>query len=132
MAAINNGDFHMQIEDAGAGGNFCMYNTFLANAYRGFFMDRIMQMDAWTFAGGAGAIGTAVLLKYMNISWLSTLLLVPLASFTIFAIIEMVFFVLIMTILVPLFIVFITLTIAKEIAKVLGTEIDLSSLEKLI
>jgi hypothetical protein len=137
VAKIIGGNFHMQIEDTGSGsglGNFCMYNTFLSNAYRGFFIDSIMKKaNLWTVAGGAGAlIGTAALLKYMNISWMATLFMVPLGAFTLYAIMEMVFFVFIMSLIVPLFIVFITLTLAKEIAKVLGTEIDLSSLEKLI
>ena len=42
------------------------------------------------------------------------------------------YFVFVVTIIAPIFMIFVTLTLAKEIAKVLGTEIDLSSLEKLI
>ena len=132
---VSHGLFNMRYSDANGGslGNFCMYNTVLANVYRATFMDKIMKLDAWTITGGAGAaLGTAALLKYMNVSWMSVGLMVPLALFSIYAIMEMVFFVFIMTVIVPLFILFVTLTLAKEIAKVLGTEIDLSALEKLI
>ena len=131
---VSHGLFNMRYSDAsGSGiGNFCMYNTVLANVYRATFMDKIMKLDVWTFAGGAGAIGTLAFLKYMNVSWMSAGLMVPLALFSIYAIMEMVYFVFIMTVIVPIFMLFVTLTLAKEIAKVLGTEIDLSSLEKLI
>ena len=131
---VSQGMFSMRYNDSSGGSpvNFCMYNTVLANVYRATFMDKIMKLDVWTFAGGAGAIGTIALLKYMNVSWMSTGLMVPLAFFSIYAIMEMVYFVFIMTVIVPLFILFVTLTLAKEIAKVLGTEIDLSALEKII
>jgi len=131
-AKVNQGMFNMRYSDEGSPLNYCMYNTVLANVYRATFMEKIMELDVWTFAGGAGAIGTIAFLKYMNISWMSMGLMVPLAFFSLYAIMEMVYFVFIMTIIVPIFILFVTLTLAKEIAKVLGTEIDLSSLEKLI
>jgi len=111
------------------GPGMCIYNTVLANAYRATF-GLIKGSGAWAVAGGAVAIGA--LFKYLNISWLSAGVMVPLAMFTFYALMEMVYFVFILTMLVPIFIIFVTLTIAKEIAKVLGTEIDLSSLEKLI
>ena len=131
---VSQGMFSMRYNDSSVGSpiNFCMYNTVLANVYRATFMDKIMKLDVWTFAGGAGAIGTLAFLKYMNVSWLSAGLMVPLMLFSLYAIMEMVYFVFIMTVIVPIFILFVTLTLAKEIAKVLGTEIDLSSLEKLI
>ena len=133
VTAITQGAFNMRYSSTGSGPNFCMYNTILANVYRATFMDSIMkEAGIWTFAGGGAAIGTAALLKYMNVSWMSTALMVPFVLFSIYAIMEMVYFVFIMTIIVPIFILFVTLTLAKEIAKVLGTEIDLSSLEKLI
>ena len=133
VAKITQGAFNMRYSDAGGGGKFCMYNTVLANVYRATFMDKIMQEPGiWTFAGGTAAIGTAALLKYMNVSWMTTALMVPFVLFSIYAIMEMVYFVFIMTIIVPMFILFVTLTLAKEVAKVLGTEIDISALEKLI
>jgi len=42
------------------------------------------------------------------------------------------YFVFIVSVLLPVFNIFVTITISMEIAKVLGTEIDLSSIEKLI
>ncbi|MCX6771449.1 MAG: hypothetical protein NTX79_05330 [Candidatus Micrarchaeota archaeon] len=131
---IIHGLFNMRYSDSGGSSpDFCMYNTILANVYRATFMDKIMGQEWYTLAGGAAAaLGTISLLKYMNVSWMSTALMVPFLMFSIYAIMEMVYFVFIMTIIVPIFILFVTLTLAKEIAKVLGTEIDLSSLEKLI
>jgi hypothetical protein len=38
----------------------------------------------------------------------------------------------IVSVLMPLFNIFITLTVVKEIASALGTDIDLSALEKII
>jgi hypothetical protein len=124
---INQGVF--STDPAAGGPGMCIYNTVLANAYRATF-GLIKGSGAWAVAGGAVAIGA--LFKYLNISWLSAGVMVPLAMFTFYALMEMVYFVFILTMLVPIFIIFVTLTIAKEIAKVLGTEIDLSSLEKLI
>ena len=132
---VSNGLFNMRYSDvSNAGGpNFCMYNTVLANVYRATFMEEILSLDnIWTFAGGAAALGTVGLLKFMNISWLSTGLMVPFMLFSIYAVMEMIYFVFIVTIIVPIFRLFVTLTLAKEVAKVLGTEIDLSALEKLI
>jgi len=130
---VSHGVFNMRLNPSGNDRlpNFCMYNTVLANAYRATF-------GATSSLRGAGlliipvGIATAGLLKYMNISWLTVGAMIPLSSFAIYAIMEIVFFVFILSILVPIFIIFIMLTFAKEIAKVLGTEIDLSSLEKLI
>ena len=131
---VSQGLFSMRYDDATGGShvNYCMYNTLLSNVYRATFMDKIMRLNVGTFAGGAIALGTAAFLKYMNVSWMSVGLMVPMMYFSIYAIMEMVFFVFIMTIIVPLFMLFVTLTLAKEIAKVLGTEIDLSALEKII
>ncbi len=126
------GSFRMDFAGTSSGPNICMYNTVLANFYRAFVQTKILGLPIWSFAGGVAAAGTAMLFKFMNISVISTMLLVPILSFTVYAIMEMVYFVFVLTMVVPLFILFITLTLAKEIAKVLGTEIDLSSLEKLI
>lgn len=123
---INQGVF--STGPAAGGPGMCIYNTVLANAYRAT-IGLIKDSGAWAIAGGAVAIGG---LKYLNISWLSAGVMLPIAMFTFYALMEMVYFVFILTMLVPIFIIFVTLTIAKEIAKVLGTEIDLSSLEKLI
>ncbi|MFA6214127.1 MAG: hypothetical protein WC717_02510 [Candidatus Micrarchaeia archaeon] len=132
---VSHGVFDMRYTDGQSGGsgpNFCIYNTILSNVYKATFMDKIMKLDVWTFAGGAVIFTTAKMLRYMNVSWMSTSLMIPLLLFSLYAIIEMVYFVFIMTMMVPLFILFVTLTLAKEIAKVLGTEIDLTALEKII
>ena len=110
------------------GPNFCIYNTVLANAYQATF--GALKGTGLLEVGGAVAIGA--LFRYLNLSLMTAGVMVPLFAFSFYAITEMVFFVFILTMLVPIFIIFVTLTIAKEIAKVLGTEIDLSSLEKLI
>jgi len=126
VAQINSGFFNTGT--APGGPNYCIYNTVLANAYKATF-GLISGTGLLSLVGGAAAIGA---LKYMNISWMTAGVMVPLFAFSVYAIMEMVFFVFILTMIVPIFIIFITLTIAKEIAKVLGTEMDLSSLEKLI
>ncbi len=133
---INQGVFDMKYDNQADSGsttnNWCMYNTMFANAYKGFFVDKIMKGGAWSFAGGAAGMTTIAILKYMNISWLVTFLVVPLSYFTFYVMSDIMYFVFIVTIIAPIFILFVTLTLAKEIAKALGTEIDLSSLEKLI
>jgi len=130
VSQINHGLFNIRLNPATGSslGNYCIYNTVLANAYRA----TLGLVSGTGLLGVAGGAALAGLLKYMNISWLSVGVMVPLAMFAFYAIMEMVYFVFILTIIVPIFIVFVTLTIAKELAKVLGTEIDLSSLEKLI
>jgi len=45
---------------------------------------------------------------------------------------EVIFFVFVVSLLLPILVLFVCITAAKEITKALGTEIDLSSLEKLI
>jgi len=134
---VNQGIFDMKYDNqaqsgAGTANNWCMYNTVFANAYKAIFADKIMAGGFWTFAGGAGAMTVSAILKYMNIGWLAVFLMVPISVFTFYTMGDIMYFVFIVTIIAPIFMVFVTLTLAKEIAKVLGTEIDLSSLEKLI
>ena len=131
---VGHGVFNMRLDPASGSltaPNFCMYNTVLANVYKATFGVASSLHDAGLLTIPVG-VATAVLFKYMNISWLTVAAMIPLSTFAIYAIMEIVFFVFILSILVPIFIIFIMLTFAKEIAKVLGTEIDLSSLEKLI
>ena len=109
--------------------NFCMFNTMLP---------QIWSTISSSWSGGLGlgslafGIGTYALLKWLNISFLSVALLVPLTMFVQMAAYETVYFLFIISVILPIFVVFITITMAREIAKVLGTEIDLSALEKLI
>jgi hypothetical protein len=110
-------------------GNFCMFNTMLPSLWGTI-------SSSWSGGLGLGSlafgIGTYALLKWLNLSFLSIAMLVPLATFVQMAGYETVYFLFIISAVLPIFVVFITITMAREIAKVLGTEIDLSALEKLI
>ncbi|VVC00653.1 Uncharacterised protein [uncultured archaeon] len=131
--AVLSGGFAMSLGSASTGANACMYNNMLARAYKATFGDIVNNLTTWGVVGTMGAAGAlAFLFNYMNISWLTVFLMVPLSFFVIHSVEEMLYFVFIVTILMPLFILFITLTLAREISKALGTEIDLSSLEKLV
>lgn len=117
-------------------GTACVYTTVIARTVRPIFdmwgsMD-IMQKGIYT---GTAVLGIPLLIsimKLMNLSWMAPLMIIPAAGITLYFIYEVVYFVFIINIVMAIFIIFITLTFAKEIAKVLGTEIDLSALEQLI
>lgn len=114
-------------------GTFCAYNTGVARSY-----DKLIPglegLGFWTLPIGAGAVALAnlAILKHMNLSWVAFSLAPLMIAFVLNSAYDIVFFVFVVSILLPLMMVFITITMAKEIAKVLGTEIDLSALEKLI
>ena len=132
---VNQGMFSMTFDNqvaASGHNNWCMYNTVFANAYKAFFVDKIMASGMWGMVGGAAGLTTLSIMKYMNIGWVTVFLLVPIMLFTFYTMSDIMYFVFVVTIIAPIFILFVTLTLAKEIAKVLGTEIDLSSLEKLM
>jgi hypothetical protein len=131
---VNQGIFDMKFDNQVSGGmnNWCMYNTMFANAYRAFLGDTVMASGMWGLAGGVGAVTTLSIMKYFNLGWITVALMVPIALFTFYTLSDIMYFVFVLSIILPIFIIFITLTLAKEIAKVLGTEIDLSPLEKLI
>ncbi len=113
--------------------NTCMYNTVLASAYKTVFVDLIGSLSIWdTVVRGGGIISIVLIFLLLNLSWVFAIMIIPITVFVMNSITEMVYFVFIVTIILPLFVIFITLTFAREISKVLGTEIDLSSLEKLI
>ena len=113
-------------------GATCIYNTMVGRAYTGL-MDSIGNLDLWSVTKGAGfASATWAIMKILNISFLSFALAMPAVAFTQIAVYETVYFLFIVSIVLPIFNIFITVTLAKEITKALGTEIDLSSLEKLI
>lgn len=81
------------------------------------------------------AIGSAALyasIHFFTNSHPATLLTLTLAMLVISTFKALVFYVSIVSIIMPLFNLFITITIIKEIAASLGTDIDLSALEKLI
>ena len=79
---------------------------------------------------GAGALATV--LDFFNVSFLFVTIIPFAMAFAVSTVYEALFFVFIVSLVLPIFAIFITLTMAKEIAGALGTQIDLSSLEKII
>jgi len=113
-------------------GATCIYKTMLGKAYTGI-TGSISDLDFWSITKGVGAgVATFFIIKLLNISLLSVALAFPMVAFAQLATYETIYFLFIVSIVLPIFNIFITLTLAKEITKVLGTEIDLSALEKLI
>ena len=115
-------------------GTFCTYNTGVSRSYA-HLLDSLGGLNGfWTLP--VGAVGIAALnmlmLKYVNLSWVALSLAPIMIAFLLNSAYDIVFFVFIVSVLLPLLMVFITITMAKEISKVLGTEIDLSALEKMI
>ncbi|MCX8198182.1 MAG: hypothetical protein N3F07_03255 [Candidatus Micrarchaeota archaeon] len=115
------------------GGSICVFNTGLARTY-GTFLSVVQSWGLPTFAGLAGGVAGLNFLfaKYVGLSWITVVLLPVMAVFMFSSMYEIVFFVFVVSILLPILILFVCLTAAKEITKALGTEIDLSALEKLI
>ncbi|MEM4554613.1 MAG: hypothetical protein QXT25_02075 [Candidatus Anstonellaceae archaeon] len=116
-------------------GAFCAYNTLLRTAWINIknALTGGETAGVWSLTKSvATGIGIYALTKLLNIQFIAALFMIPATSFTIQALYETTYFLFIVTILLPIFNIFITITLAKEIAKVLGTEIDLTSLEKLI
>lgn len=113
-------------------GGTCIYNTFLGRAYTGL-ESSISGLETWSITKALGAgVATYFIMKLLNLSFVSFALAMPSVAFTQIAVYESVYFLFIVSMVMPIFNIFITLTMAKEITKVLGTEIDLSALEKLI
>jgi hypothetical protein len=115
------------------GGSTCFYNTGLAYAYS----QTIGKLDGWGVVGTGGGLLFGVLSgnylsKRFNLSFLMVSLVGLFGAFVIYSSYEITFVLFIASLVVPILLIFITITAAKEIAKALGTEIDLSSLEKLI
>ena len=130
--AILNSPVSLEFSGPNAGintGSFCVFNTMLPALW-----EKISGAFDPGKLPGSLALGIASysLLKWLNLSFIQVALLVPLAVFVQTAGYETVYFMFIISAVLPIFVVFITITMAREIAKVLGTEIDLSALEKLI
>jgi len=106
----------------------CFYNT----GFQRVMGPVLAKLNALVVPlAGAGVFLGNLLLKKIGVSWVIALL--PfLIGFVLYGIYEVVMFVFIVSVLMPIFVIFITITLAKEVAKALGTEIDLTSLEKLI
>jgi hypothetical protein len=111
---------------------FCMYNTRLARSY-GIFANFIVASGAYSLLIGPGAqVIIGRLMTAANLNWLLVLLIPTVTAFITTSMYEIIFVLFVVSIVMPIFMIFITLTLAREIAKVLGTEIDLSALEKII
>jgi hypothetical protein len=89
------------------------------------FLKEFIQNAGW------GTLLAFGLLQFVTGSLPSSLITIFLATYMLTLISTTVFYVLIVSILVPLFNIFITLTMIKEFTKLLGTEIDLSMFEKI-
>lgn len=117
-------------------GTSCVYTTVIARTVRPVFdwwgSANTLQRTIWGGGAVLGAPLIVAIMKMMNLSYVAPLVVIPATSILLFFIYEVVYFVFIINIVMAIFIIFITLTFAKEISKVLGTEIDLSALEQLI
>ncbi|MCX8195057.1 MAG: hypothetical protein N3G22_03055 [Candidatus Micrarchaeota archaeon] len=114
---------------SGGAGPACIFTTSSARAFKPL-IDTINSLNLWAIA--LGGVGLSLLVKFANISPLVVILLPVLVSYLFIFTYTTTYFVFIISTVMAIFIIFVTLTFAKEIARVLGTEIDLSALEKLI
>ena len=111
---------------------FCMYNTRLARSY-GIFANFMVSSGVYSLFAPVGLqVIVGRWLTAMNVNWLLLFLIPAVTAFITTSMYETIFVLFVVSIVMPIFMIFITLTLAKEIAKVLGTEIDLSALEKII
>ena len=115
-------------------GAFCTYNTGVARSYGHLFSGIFGITGITSLPVGAGLIAVAnrLFLKWTNLSWVALSLYPLLAAFMMNSMYDLVFFVFVVSLVLPIIVIFVTITSAREIAKFLGTEIDLSALEKLI
>jgi len=129
---MSNAHFHIQPE-AGTGAA-CVFTTLGARIFKPI-IDWFTGLQQWGLAlmGGVAGLGATIyMLKMMNISWVFVAIMPMVINLVLAFLYETVYFVFVINMVLAVFIIFITLTLAKEIAKALGTEIDLSALEKLI
>ena len=135
---VLNGPVYVDFNGGTTGGlgGFCFYNTGLGRFSRGALNFLASNHDGYSLTGGSGALGWsagfAAIMYYLNFSGWAGAFLLPSIGLTLAFFYDAVYLVFLMSVVLPIFMIFITLTFAKEMAKVLGTEIDLSSLEKLI
>lgn len=111
--------------------SYCVYSTSLARTYS-FVFHKLGGAGIALLAGGMGIGALSYLASFFNVSYVFIAALIPMVAFAMNALYETVFFVIIVSMVLPIFMIFITLTIAKEFAKLLGTEIDLSAIEKIL
>jgi hypothetical protein len=87
-----------------------------------------------TILNGQGATVSILLFAIMTPftgSYLASTIFSVVAIYSLSLLGSILFYVIIVSVLVPLFNIFITLTVIKELARYLGTEIDLSAFEKI-
>ena len=110
---------------------YCIYSTGLGLAYH-WVLDTMdsLGLTALLAIPAVGVIASVA--EYFNVSFMFVMLVIPFMAFALQAVYEMVFFLFIVSLILPIFTIFVTITIAKEFAKLLGTEIDLSAIEKII
>lgn len=132
VSKVLNGPIWFNFQQGPSVGTGCAYNTMLGSVYR-VFSDSVGGLDIGSGLGAAGITGVIyILAKTHNLQFLSLALLQPATVLVQMIAYETVYFMFIVSIVLPIFTIFICITLAKEIAKVLGTEIDLSALEKII
>lgn len=132
QTAVLEGEIHISFSEVSFGKTYCIYNTMLARSW-GFVVDNLFGGDAMSNIStllGLGLVASA--LDFMNVSFLFVALIPFAVGFAVSTTYEALFFVFIVSLVLPIFAIFITLTLAKEIAGALGTTIDLSALEKII
>jgi hypothetical protein len=114
------------------GGVYCVYNTGISDTFK-IFLNILSSLGLWSLpAAASGLAALNLILKWTNLSWVATAVGALLISFVLHAMYDIVFFVFVVSIVLPILMIFMTITVAKEIAKALGTEIDLSAIEKII
>ncbi|MEM4634181.1 MAG: hypothetical protein QW275_03440 [Candidatus Anstonellaceae archaeon] len=132
---IINSNLILSIDGAVIGGTVCVFNTGLARTY-GEFLKFIKTLGPLTLPAAATSVAIGNILfaffKHLNLPWIMMTLMPTMLIFLFSSMYDVIFFVFVVSVLLPILVLFVTLTSAKEITKALGTEIDLSALEKLI
>ena len=119
------GDYHSCVDHTEAGGQslHCFYRLSLVAALE-HLTDMITSV-------GVGGLVVFAMMNFFTGSLVGSAVFGFLIIYTLSLLSTTLFYVVVVSVLVPLFNIFITLTVIKEIAKYLGTEIDLSAFEKI-
>jgi len=105
----------------------CYFPSIVGDAVKATINRVTLSTDA-----AGGALATYGIIQFITGSHPASLI-IEAAMFLIIAIFKSsVFFIVVVSIILPMFNLFITFTVIKELAATLGTEIDLGALEKLI
>ena len=112
--------------------SYCIFNTMLARSWSFVTSNLFGGSGIQTVSTMLGAGALATVLDFFNVSFLFVALIPFAIAFAVSSTYEALFFVFIVSLVLPIFTIFITLTLAKEISGALGTQLDLSALEKII